>query len=202
MAAQASPREQARAVLMRARQQAARKAYARPMSSSSAAAPARRQAEPARTRDTSRPTRPASAGKPGPRLRLVGSLTADDAVAPAPPPPIEDPTDPRWVLALRVAEQLQGPILPPDRRERLLRLARVLGLSVFDANLIIAIVQDQARRGTLPGQCARAGEPQLRMVPLPDRPAWWSGLVAPSMRIPLLVAALVTLELLMLAWLF
>lgn len=78
-------------------------------------------------------------------------------------------TDPRWVLAVRTAEQLQGSVLVPERRERLVRLGKVMGLSPFDANLVIAIVQDQARRGNSGGGCAAAAGPRLALVP----PAGW-----------------------------
>lgn len=56
-------------------------------------------------------------------------------------------TDPRWVLALRVREGLEGTLLRPAARQRLIRLGGVLGLTAFEANLVIAIVQDNARRG-------------------------------------------------------
>lgn len=61
-----------------------------------------------------------------------------------------DPTDARWVLAVRVAQLLEGgkaAVLTPDRRRRLVALAVRLGLREFDAALIIAIVQDGARDG-------------------------------------------------------
>ena len=57
------------------------------------------------------------------------------------------PTDPRWVLAVRAYSQLQGSALTPERRERVLETARLLGVRPFDANVIIAIAQDHARRG-------------------------------------------------------
>lgn len=81
--------------------------------------------------------------------------------------PIDSSGDPRWVLAVRTAESLQGAILRPERRDRLVRLGKMLGLSAFDANLVIAIVQDQARRGYAPEYCPTAGETQLRLIPLP-----------------------------------
>lgn len=59
-----------------------------------------------------------------------------------------DPTDPRWVLAVRAYSQLQGTALSFDRRRRLMRTANGLGVRSFDANMIIAIVQDHARRGS------------------------------------------------------
>ncbi|MCP3902830.1 MAG: hypothetical protein GY715_04265 [Planctomycetes bacterium] len=58
-----------------------------------------------------------------------------------------DPTDPRWVLAVRTQTQLQGSVLSPERRTRVMRTAAHLGVRPFDASVIIAIVQDQARRG-------------------------------------------------------
>ncbi len=61
--------------------------------------------------------------------------------------PTMDPTDPRWVLAVRAYAQLQGSTLTPERRIRVLKTAEHLGLRVFDANLIIAVVQDHARSG-------------------------------------------------------
>ena len=81
--------------------------------------------------------------------------------------PIQESRDPRWVLALRVAEQVEGTILVPERREKLVRLGRMIGLTAFDSNLVIAIVQDQARRGCSPSDCPRAGESQLAMISLP-----------------------------------
>lgn len=67
--------------------------------------------------------------------RAASNLTDDDA---------------RAILALRVSEQLQGgrsAVLTPERRRGLVTTAQVLGLRPFDASLIIAVVQDAARRG-------------------------------------------------------
>ena len=109
---------------------------------------------------------------PRPRRRRRASplprLTRPLETAPPPALAIADPTDPRWVLAVRTAEQLQGPILRPEGRERLLRLGKVLGLTPFDTNLIIAIVQDRARRGCPASECPAAGAPQLALITLPD----------------------------------
>jgi hypothetical protein len=58
--------------------------------------------------------------------------------------------DPRWVLAAHAQLSLEGgraAILSPDRRRRLMSLARRTGLRPFDAALVIAIVQDAARSG-------------------------------------------------------
>ncbi|TVQ63317.1 MAG: hypothetical protein EA379_04160 [Phycisphaerales bacterium] len=60
--------------------------------------------------------------------------------------------DARRLFAVRVAETLDGgrsAILRPERRDRLLRIAHMLGVRPFDANLVIAIVQDGARRGAI-----------------------------------------------------
>ena len=61
--------------------------------------------------------------------------------------PSLEPTDPRWVLAARTHTQLQGTTLTPERRQRLLRIADLLGVRPFEANVIMAIVQDHARQG-------------------------------------------------------
>ncbi len=58
-----------------------------------------------------------------------------------------DPRDPRWAFAMRTRSQLQGMVLTPERREQLLREAKTMNLRPFDASVIIAIVQDGARRG-------------------------------------------------------
>jgi hypothetical protein len=76
-----------------------------------------------------------------------------------------DPTDPRWVLAARAYAQLQGSTLTYDRRLKVLRTARHLGLRPFDANLIIAIVQDQARRRRDLGEAA----PTIALLERPRR---------------------------------
>lgn len=74
--------------------------------------------------------------------------------------------DARTILALRVADCLEGgeaAILRPDQRRRSLRLGRILGLAPFDANLVIAIAQDAARRGErAPHAVAR--DPRLAMI--------------------------------------
>ena len=55
--------------------------------------------------------------------------------------------NPYWRLAGEVASALDGVVLPPERRRRLIDGARRLGVREFDANLVIAVVQDRARRG-------------------------------------------------------
>lgn len=101
-----------------------------------------------------------------PHLRLVGVSEASDGSAQrarqavtrenraAAANPGLDPTDPRWVLAVRAYSQLQGSSLTPTRRQQLIKTAGGMGVRQFDANLIIAIVQDHARRGKGLGDAA------------------------------------------------
>ncbi|MEO0588376.1 MAG: hypothetical protein AAF078_12145 [Planctomycetota bacterium] len=109
--------------------------------------------------------------------------------------------DPRWVLAIRTAHELDHTTLVPEKRQKLVRLGRSLGLNPFDANLVIAIVQDQARRGTLPEYCASAGHDQLAMVPLP-RPTTWVDWLRPPrlLNTMIFVACLLGLQALLVAW--
>ena len=128
-----------------------------------------------------------SQGELNPELRLVrpegvrGRLTlrvgkpsvaqppASPLTPPAGPPVEMGPTDPRWVLAVRTSQVLAGAVLRPSEREGLIEVGRVMGLTTFDSNLVISIVQDQARRGLGPGTAANL----LSMVPL--RPTDGSG---------------------------
>ncbi|MEM9414676.1 MAG: hypothetical protein AAGA29_04255 [Planctomycetota bacterium] len=108
-----------------------------------------------------------------PTLRLAQDLPTAEHLPtsharPASPTPISGATDPRWVLAVRTAESLQGDVLPPANRDRLMRLAKTLGLTPFDGCLILAMIQDQARRGLIAQHCPAAAQPQLAMVPLPQ----------------------------------
>jgi len=119
-------------------------------------------------------------------------------------PHLDGPTDPRWVLAVRTADQLEGAILRPEKRERLIRLARTMGLTPFDANLIIAIVQDQARRGYQPEYCPTAGESQLAMVPAPSAARRLTGKLQNRQLLitTALVLIVVGLEAVVVKWLF
>jgi hypothetical protein len=135
-----------------------------------------------------------------PRLRLVG---ADDEPAlhewarsrrvrqtvirenrRAAQNPSLEPTDPRWVLAARAYSQLQGSTMTPERRQRVMRTARLLGVRPFDASLIIAIVQDRARRGEGLAEAA----PTLTLIQRPRRrsaPSWtalrWIAVIAAAL---------------------
>lgn len=61
--------------------------------------------------------------------------------------------DARWVFAVQVAREIElsgapsAGVLAPERRRNLVSLATRLGLRQFDANLVIAIVQDGCRTG-------------------------------------------------------
>lgn len=73
--------------------------------------------------------------------------------------------DARWLFATSVAANLEGgrvAMLRPTRRSGLLVRAEELGLRPFDANLVIAIVQDAARDGR-----ALSRETQERLVMVP-----------------------------------
>lgn len=95
--------------------------------------------------------------------------------APAQPTAInaEHATDARFRFAGSVLRELEGgkaAILRPERRERLIDQAGRDGILPFDANLVIALVQDSARRGDLvtpgaiqtPGQGAEPYESGVR----------------------------------------
>ncbi len=109
-----------------------------------------------------------SAGASESRLRLVGTGAPDAKPPAANPTPITSPTDPRWVLAVNTAQALEGAVLPPAKRERLMNQGKSMGLSAFDCSLVLAIIQDRARRGIALDQCPGASEPQLALIPLPS----------------------------------
>ena len=151
---------------------------------------------------TTRAERDAQADRP---LRLVGVdevngrhvaevAASQGAAQPAPPTPIRGATDPRWVLAVRTAESLQGDVLPPEKRERLMALAKMMGLTPFDGCLVIAMIQDQARRGLIARHCPGAVEPQLAMIPLPRDRKLLDGLRENPGQVALLTAGILALQ--------
>ena len=126
-----------------------------------------------------------------PHLRLVGSLDRPSRrEQPTLSPPAQvagenraanrnlslDPTDPRWVLAARAYSQLEGTTLVFERRQRVMRLATQLGMRPFEANIIIAIVQDLARRGAdlseATGTIALLPKPSVTRVPTQPWVRW------------------------------
>lgn len=63
------------------------------------------------------------------------------------------PLDARWVMALDVWNTIEGgraALIAPSKRRELIAAGVARGLREFDANLVIAIVQDAARRGEMP----------------------------------------------------
>jgi len=103
---------------------------------------------------------PSAASRP--KLRLINTKSQTSEAA-----PITRHDDPRWALAVKVADAMEGSLLPPEKRKRLIRLGQALGLTSFDANLIIASVQDQARRGVSSARLAASAEPALRLIASP-----------------------------------
>ncbi|QQE12525.1 hypothetical protein JD969_03375 [Planctomycetota bacterium] len=81
--------------------------------------------------------------------------------------PIAETTDPRWVLAVRTAAVMEGSVVRPEDREKMIKMGKSFGMSGFDCNLVIAILQDQARRGNLPEYCPQLAHKQLQLIPLP-----------------------------------
>lgn len=136
------------------------------------------------------------------KLRLVGSAAPDARPPAANPTPITSPTDPRWVLAIRTAEVMQGDVLPPAKRETLMGLGKSMGLSAFDCSLILAIIQDRARRGIALDQCPSQSEPQLALIPLPQIRSFKSALGKSPTRTVLIASGLLALQgLLIWVWL-
>lgn len=94
-----------------------------------------------------------------PALRLAGVIDADDAAMRTAREEVVranrsasqlPPMDAAMILSRRVREGLDGgaaAVLTPERRRRLVDLAQRLGMTSFDASLLIAVVQDRARRG-------------------------------------------------------
>ncbi len=108
--------------------------------------------------------------------------------------PLSGATDPRWVLAVQAARALEGAVLAPERRQGLLRLGQRMGLTPFDANLVLAIIQDRARRGHLGEWCAAAAAEQLAMVPPPRCRAVGRAHLVQPMRVALWCVGLVAAE--------
>lgn len=74
-----------------------------------------------------------------------------------------DLADPRWAIACATRDALQGSVLTYENRRKVMLLAQRVGIRPFDANLIVAIVQDRARRGE-PIECAADA---LSVIPKP-----------------------------------
>ncbi len=57
------------------------------------------------------------------------------------------PTDARLNVISETVRRLQGTLLTPEDRRAVVQLGNQLGMRSFDANMLMAIVQDRARRG-------------------------------------------------------
>lgn len=89
--------------------------------------------------------------------------------------------DARWVFATQVAREIGmsgapgAGVLAPERRRNLVKLATRLGLRQFDANLVIAIVQDGCRSGDGPhgtaGGLSREVADRLTLIRASESPA-------------------------------
>lgn len=109
--------------------------------------------------------------------------------------------DPRWIFAVQVSKSLDGgraAILSPERRQRLLGDAARLGLRLFDANLVIAVVQDGARTGE--GALSHGAESRLRLVRPVHRPPVVSASAAALMVSGTTVALAIGIFMLALSW--
>jgi hypothetical protein len=73
-----------------------------------------------------------------------------------------DPFDARWQFATAVESALQGATLAYEDRRRLLGMATRLGIREFDAHLIVALVQDRARRG----ESIEGAAPTIALLPV------------------------------------
>lgn len=100
--------------------------------------------------------------------------------------------DPRWILALETRAKLQGALLSPADRQRLLEEGLQLGLTVFDANLILAIIQDQARRGF-------PVERSCSLLALIRKPARWTPRHAQLLRVLAWAAAALLIQIILIA---
>ena len=101
--------------------------------------------------------------------------------------------DARWILAVDAAASMLGEraaILPNKARKRLLAKADGLGLRPFDANLVIAVVQDAQREGR-----ALSRETQERLMLV--RPADPGRVASPGSKF---VLALILAAVLIQAW--
>ena len=143
-------------------------------------------------------TRPPVQGKES-RLRLVGTGAPDVKPPTANPTPISGATDPRWVLAVSTAQRMEGDVLPPKKRETLMSQGKSMGLSPFDCSLILATVQDRARRGIPLDECPAASETQLALIPLPTVRPMKSALGEHPKRTLLIAGGLLALQA-MLIW--
>ena len=139
---------------------------------------------------------------PDTKLRLVGNSAPDVKPPTQNPTPITSATDPRWVLAVATAQLMEGVVLPPMKRESLMQQGKSMGLSPFDCSLILAIIQDRARRGIPLDECPGVSESQLALIPLPPMRSFRSVLGENPARTILIASGLLALQALLIwSWL-
>ncbi|MBX3386806.1 MAG: hypothetical protein KF768_09560 [Phycisphaeraceae bacterium] len=109
--------------------------------------------------DDAAPQRPLSARitrRPGQLPRLT------------PAQPVRSDSD-HQAFARTVALSLEhgrAAVLTPERRKRLMRLADELRIHPFDAALVIALVQDRARRGMVANEAPLGGDGSIDLSPV------------------------------------
>jgi hypothetical protein len=97
---------------------------------------------------------------------------------------------------------MEGDVLPPNKREVLMGRGKSMGLSPFDCSLILAIIQDRARRGVPLDECASVSESQLALIPRPGIRSFGSVLGEHPKRTVLIACGLLTLQALLIwSWL-
>lgn len=107
-----------------------------------------------------------------------------------------DPTDARWQLATETQRALQGAVLAFEDRRRLLAMANRLGIRAFDANLILALVQDRARRG----EPIEAAAETIGMIPVhAAQPRDWAPIW--TLSLVLAIALAMVIDAALVAWL-
>lgn len=146
------------------------------------------------------PSRPITAHSPraqSVKLRLVGSAAPDAKPPTQNPTPIDSATDPRWVLAVSTAQLMEGDVLPPHKREILMGQGKSMGLSPFDCSLILATIQDRARRGIALDECPAASASQLALIPRPTIRPFTSALGTNPTRTLLIASGLLALQVLL-----
>ena len=92
---------------------------------------------------------------------------------------------------------MQGLVLPPHKRETLMAQGKSMGLSPFDCSLILAVIQDRARRGIDLDGCPAASESQLALIPLPPMRSFKSALGSHPKRVALIAGGLLALQVLL-----
>lgn len=98
-----------------------------------------------------------------------------------------DPQDPRWLVAVETATALEGSLLTFERRRKVLAFAHRVGVRPFDANLIIAAVQDRARRG----EPLSHAVPTIALTSPPRRRVPWLRRILSRQALPYLATAFV-----------